>query len=278
MHIEGRREDLEWLRPGAFSYKYFLRQGTISIDCAYHWHPCVELLWWERGTGFERFGGHDEKIQDGLVNWINSYVPHSFIVPSQTNCRVHVFQFAPVGFQHVTDAVRPWISIGRGADSPIARFFGALTDELRTRRRFSAERIRSLAVDVSIMLARGYTSVRRPKKQVVSVERFSPLVAHIEAHSDTAFSTRDAARMAGLSEGAFCRKFKAAFGMTFIEFLNHLRIDRVKQRLLLRNQPHTIGSIALAAGFSDLKYFNTAFRRMTGLTPSAFRSKYTRNA
>jgi AraC-like DNA-binding protein len=57
----------------------------------------------------------------------------------------------------------------------------------------------------------------------------------------------------------------------FYELVNRHRIARAKQ-LLLARQDRTILEIALAVGFNSKSTFNTAFRRLTGVTPSGFRA------
>jgi AraC-like DNA-binding protein len=62
-------------------------------------------------------------------------------------------------------------------------------------------------------------------------------------------------------------------GTTFTEYVLGQRLDRAHR--LLRNPLHAnqkISSIALDIGFGDLSYFNRAFRRRFGMTPSELRS------
>ena len=62
-------------------------------------------------------------------------------------------------------------------------------------------------------------------------------------------------------------------GMTFTEFVREQRLSRA-YRLLAdpRYANHTIGAIAYEVGFGDLSYFNKAFRRQFGATPSDIRA------
>jgi len=60
----------------------------------------------------------------------------------------------------------------------------------------------------------------------------------------------------------------------FIQFVNHHRIE-FAQKLLLdpARQQDKIISIALDSGFGSLSTFNTVFKQVTQMTPSAFRKK-----
>ena len=62
-------------------------------------------------------------------------------------------------------------------------------------------------------------------------------------------------------------------GTTFTDFVLYQRLARV-HRLLMdpRAHPRTISAIAYDSGFGDLSYFNHAFRRRYGATPSDIRA------
>ena len=79
-----------------------------------------------------------------------------------------------------------------------------------------------------------------------------------------------AARHAGLSRMQFSRLFKQATGLTFMTYLNRLRLDRAT-RLLLEEDARII-EVADASGFQSVGQFNRFFKKQTGLTPSAFRA------
>jgi AraC-like DNA-binding protein len=82
---------------------------------------------------------------------------------------------------------------------------------------------------------------------------------------------RTLARNAGVSVAYLCRIFKAYTGKTVIEYLIERRIQAAIWKL--REGDEKIISIALACGFNDLAYFNRAFKRIVGATPSGYRRK-----
>jgi AraC-like DNA-binding protein len=82
---------------------------------------------------------------------------------------------------------------------------------------------------------------------------------------------RTLARNAGVSVAYLCRLFKAYTGKTVIGYLVERRIQATIWKL--REGDEKIISIALACGFNDLAYFNRAFKRIVGTTPSKYRRK-----
>jgi AraC-like DNA-binding protein len=63
-------------------------------------------------------------------------------------------------------------------------------------------------------------------------------------------------------------------GLNFYELINRYRVEEVKS--LLINHDHkrfTLMAVAFDAGFNSKTTFNTVFKKMTGLTPSLYRSR-----
>jgi two-component system response regulator YesN len=79
-----------------------------------------------------------------------------------------------------------------------------------------------------------------------------------------------AAREAGMSPAHFSRMFKKVMGLSYQEYLNSRRITKAKN--LLRTSAQSVTEIAVSLGFADQTGFGRIFKKLTGHTPSAFRS------
>ncbi len=73
----------------------------------------------------------------------------------------------------------------------------------------------------------------------------------------------------GLSDNYLSALFKKTVGISFSEFLNHVRVEESKQ--LLISTDYSLAEIAVAVGFPDQSYFSKVFKSVTGLTPGSFR-------
>jgi AraC family transcriptional regulator len=91
----------------------------------------------------------------------------------------------------------------------------------------------------------------------------------IEEHVTEQISLSELARLTRLSPIHFCRAFKRSVGLPPHQYQLRRRIERSKT--LLADPTHSVTSIALECGFSLPGSFATAFRKATGVTPSAFR-------
>jgi AraC-like DNA-binding protein len=76
------------------------------------------------------------------------------------------------------------------------------------------------------------------------------------------------AQLVRLSPHHFCRAFKQSFGMPPHRYHASRRIERAKA--LLANATHSVTDIALTVGFSETSSLTAAFRKATGLTPTAY--------
>jgi AraC family transcriptional regulator len=97
-------------------------------------------------------------------------------------------------------------------------------------------------------------------------------VAYIEEHLAEPISLEALARLVGLSACYFCRAFRQSLGMPPQRYQLSQRIERAKT--LLAKRSVSVTDVSLIVGYNDTSAFCTAFRRVTGLTPSAYRRNF----
>jgi YesN/AraC family two-component response regulator len=78
------------------------------------------------------------------------------------------------------------------------------------------------------------------------------------------------AREAGMSPSHFSRIFKKVMDSSYQDYLNNRRITKAKN--LLRTSAQSVAEIATSLGFADSTGFGRNFKKLTGQTPSAYRS------
>ena len=82
------------------------------------------------------------------------------------------------------------------------------------------------------------------------------------------------ASLGGLTERSLIRRFKAATGDTPTGYLQLLRIEVARQHLEKSRLP--IDEITQLVGYEDVSSFTRLFRKHTGLSPGAYRSRFVR--
>ena len=82
---------------------------------------------------------------------------------------------------------------------------------------------------------------------------------------------KDAACEAGFTPTYFSKKFKELAGISFKDYLTHLRLKESVR--LLRSTRMSIQEIAEACGFSGSNYFGDVFHSVYGVSPREYRKK-----
>ncbi|HZD25810.1 MAG TPA: helix-turn-helix domain-containing protein, partial [Alphaproteobacteria bacterium] len=84
--------------------------------------------------------------------------------------------------------------------------------------------------------------------------------------------------MSRLPERSFKRRFTQATGFTPLDYVQALRVEEAKQLLETTDLP--IEAVAEEVGYEDSSFFRRLFRRKVGLTPHAYRLRFSafRNA
>lgn len=75
------------------------------------------------------------------------------------------------------------------------------------------------------------------------------------------------------SQCYFSKLFKKETGLSFVTYLNHVRIKKAEVLLLKSNR--SICTISRSVGYSQTSYFCKIFRTINGLSPSQYRKNFT---
>lgn len=106
-----------------------------------------------------------------------------------------------------------------------------------------------------------------------STEGFSTMVTkvvdYINLHFRESLNAQTMASLVGLSKNYFSSQFKKELGVSFVEYLNRVRIFQAKS--LLKNTSYMTYEIAEIVGYSNYNYFSTVFKHVTGYAPSDYR-------
>jgi len=97
----------------------------------------------------------------------------------------------------------------------------------------------------------------------------------IEQHYEDKISVNDLATMVAVSRRSFERRFKQMTGNTVIEYLQRVKIEAAKRSF--ESSRKNITEVMFDVGYTDTKAFRNVFKKITGLTPIAYRNKYNKD-
>jgi len=101
------------------------------------------------------------------------------------------------------------------------------------------------------------------------ITQISPAINYIDANYDKPISLADIAKSSNLSVSRLAHIFKEQMGITIIDYLTSVRIERAKQLLLATDQNCT--EICFQVGYNNQSYFTRIFKELVGMTPRKFR-------
>ena len=106
-------------------------------------------------------------------------------------------------------------------------------------------------------------------------EKVGRVIEYVNRNYYRQISLEEVSReVAFVSPSHLCRLFKRYMGMTFVEFLNFIRVEAAKA--LLRENSAPVKEIASMVGFTSPQYFAKVFRRHTGMSPLQYRYRHLR--
>jgi AraC-like DNA-binding protein len=102
--------------------------------------------------------------------------------------------------------------------------------------------------------------------------RVEKVVEFINEHFSRTVRLAEAAELVDMAETAFSRFFKAKTGITFVDYLNDIRIGHASRMLIDTTDP--IAQVAAECGFTSITNFNRIFKKRKGIVPKDFREKH----
>lgn len=108
-------------------------------------------------------------------------------------------------------------------------------------------------------------------KRTKHLSKLEPLLQYAQTHYREPIAIEEIARVAGFQPEYFCRFFKKNMGITFLTYLNEVRLSYIYQDLILTELP--VGQLLEQHGFTNYKLFRRMFQEHFHNTPSGVRRK-----
>jgi two-component system response regulator YesN len=103
------------------------------------------------------------------------------------------------------------------------------------------------------------------------ITQIRPAINYIDAHYDEPITLAEIAKASHLSVSRLAHLFKEQMGITPIDYVTGVRIERAKELLLGTNRSCT--EICFQAGYNNQSYFTRTFKSLVGMTPRQFRAQ-----
>lgn len=124
-----------------------------------------------------------------------------------------------------------------------------------------------------IILARPYTKL--PKTGHPEDDAYLQRIEREEFFTDPYLNVETLAEKLGISTAHLRLLIKSKHNRSFSEYINYLRVEKAKKLLSDPEYQHyTLQAVGEDAGFNSRSTFYRCFKKITGLTPKAFRERH----
>lgn len=276
-------EKIDFANKGGFRASFLSEKGGF-----WHFHPEYELVLNLKSFGTRIIGDNVELFDPYSMTLIAGNLPHSWNhsrqdggVPADHGIVCH-FRSESIGeafmSQHEMKALRDLLSDSeRGiafseSDARMAEpFLRDMTTQTGIEKMICFFTIMSIlcSAEKKRLLCSG--DYKRSSDQLGN-KRMSDVYTYIRLNHSKPLSLKKISSVAHMSPFAFSRFFKKNSGVSLVEYVNQVRINRVCY--LLRETDNHIQEIAAECGFKSISNFNKYFRKLTSLSPREYRYGY----
>lgn len=248
-----------------------------------HSHDFTELVIVERGRGVHFTEGSRRMIVPGDVFVIPVGMAHGYEnVESLDICNI-IFDLALLeplmpdlrhmpGFHalfvlepHSLEQAKASLELDAEAIGVVRQLSTRIANERRERRDgYRSACVLALGELVLFMSRKAST-----RERADSSTRLAEVLGFMERNCERELCLEELSGMMNMSPRNFQRLFREYLGTSPFAHLLQIRLQR--SRRLLEGGKMNIGEIAAISGFTDGAYFTRQFRKMFGLTPSAYR-------
>lgn len=269
------------------SFVVFREKGAY-FPCPWHFHPEFELVLILRSTGRRMVGDHIGYFDEGDLVFMGSGIPHVWVnddqfitgeadypadaivihfmesflgdkflsIPEMENFK-NILRLSSRGMALQGETREKIISLMK--DMP------TMSGLKRLAALFDIFDLLANTTEYELLASPGYLQ----KVELKASDRFGKVTEYIMKNFDKEITLPEVASIANMAVTTFCNFFKDHFRVTFVEYLNTIRIGYACK--LLADEDQNIVEIAYESGFKNLANFNRQFKRFKSMTPSEYR-------
>ncbi len=245
-----------------------------------HWHQEVELLYPLNGEADVTVGGRTYHLKERNILVVEENQLHS--VHNRQRALmflcIHISkeklkQYVPLIQNRLIELVPETVT-----DDKLSHYQGLcnLLDELTRCYMVSGEMFTMEADGIVLQVTAGLLKFFSREEMGIQTtdniylaERIRAVIDFVSEHYREPLTLADGAQVLGLGREYFARFFKKATNLSFLQYVNEVRLSHVYFELL--HTDRSVSEIMEENGFTNQKFFNSLFKRYYGMTPSVAR-------
>ena len=257
--------------------EYNVRIMTDFSRSVPHWHQHGEMLYVLTGELLITIGSQQYTGLPGDTFVISSGQIHD-IQPRMLESSLYVTTYNPSLLTTLSQElrfVRSYISAAllqkANQDQKIRSLFSDCLKERHSDETWSGVMVQTGLLQIYTILLRHFETDQKDYYNQNKFADFQAVLTYLYTNYADDITLLDIARQLNYSMSYVSTIFSQYAGINFKQYLGNIRVNKAADMLL--NSSRSVSEIAMLCGFSTLRTFNNTFRRITGITPSAYRKK-----
>ncbi len=270
-----------------FGHSYTYNRYDESLENknnGWHYHPEIELVYVNGGSGKRQIGSHVSYFRDGDLILIGSNLPHCGFTDKTTgNSSETVIQMKPdflgndffsipemANIQKLLTVCKSGIAFSGRTKRKVGEKMEIMEHQTDFQQLLSILNILnelSSSQELQVLNAEGFSL----QTEIKDNDRINVVFNHVKANFKEDISLDVIADLVSMTVPSFCRYFKKITNKTFVQFVNEYRLVHASK--LLAEQTMNITEVCYESGFNNFSHFNKSFKAFTGQNPSEYRNQ-----
>lgn len=257
-----------------------------------HWHYFMEIIFMLKGTALINCNNEEYVLEPGDLILFHPQAVHSIFTISHEPLKYDVLKFDINSLSITSSYTSKLSAIFKSAiDDPTAPIFlpaklfknfslsnvlDYCIEEIVNKDygydiRFQSL-VSSLLIEILRIWRRNGFNTNNTSLMPLNTDSLYTILQYIDEHSHEALKVEYLAEKCHMSYSYFAKKFHELYGQSCKDYIEFIRISKVKDLLLFTN--YDLNYISQETGFADCSHLIRTFKKKTGITPKRFRMEH----
>jgi AraC-like DNA-binding protein len=271
--------------------KSFIYHNEKNRFSSWHYHPEFELVLITKGKGKRIVGDSIDRFVEGDLVFLGSYLPHYWKCDEKFFLKGDVFlgeglviQFLPdfLGQSYFELPENTKLKSFLEISTQGSLFYGKtkkkiskliikmkkLNESDQLYELFNIFKILAKTTEYNLLSSHAFVEPYQSNEMIP----LKKAIKYIMTNFQNQIKIEELLEITNMSNTTFFKTFKKSTQMSFKTYLIKLRVGYACK--LLTSEPITVTEIAYESGFENISNFNRQFKKLKGLTPKEYRSKF----
>ena len=229
-----------------------------------------QIIYVIKGKGYFKIGQSLTEVLEGSIVIYRPHEEQNYQYYFQDNPEVYWVHFTGIGVDECLEnaGLSGEKIINVGLTNNCIELFKRIMNELQVKRPLHEQFSNVLLLELLLQLGRRNLNISSGINKHQD-KKFQKIIELMHSSYNLQWSVKDFAKECNLSIYRFIHNFKNHTGMSPMEYLTNVRIDKAKELLL--DSSLNISEISNVLGYENPLYFSRVFKNKTGMPPSNFR-------